>query len=499
ALLRDARSLTEREVERASIRHGLGWFLTKAHMADLLARLRQGGPSPVHLRSAGPLNVYEWREGTGTGRRDSLDQEAARDVVDALRGGVVPERHLELLAVGQEDVRGHLMGLLGHVENGRAEFKFVRGAYGAGKTFLCSWLKDQALASEFAASTVRIGPDQPLSELPVFFSGLIDGLRTPEKREASALADILESWLLTIHRRTARLEGVDAQSPQARKRLAQLVEGRVAEELAKLSDVDPGFGPALGAFYRARLNGDHELASAALSWIRGSRSIPSAILRRLGVRGHLTSDQVFPRMRALLQVIEGGRLRGLLLVLDELELVRRFPHARQRERAYETLRLLIDESGENALPGCLLICTGTDQLFEDDRFGLPSYRALAHRVAPPQGTATHASLRQPIIPLKSLDRDGLLAVASRIRDIHAIAYDWPAAERIATDLLERLVDQWTAFGDMRVGRLPRPVLREVVNLLDLCEEHPEVPPEQYLKTPTGEGALAESVLAVLDD
>jgi hypothetical protein len=420
-------------------------------------------------------------------------------VVDALRGGVVPERHLDLLAVGQDRVREHLVELLNHVESGRSEFKFVRGAYGAGKTFLCSWLKDHALASDFAAATVRIGPDQPLSDLPVFFSGLIDELRTPEKREASALSDLLESWLLAIHRRTAQLEGIAAFSAASRQRLAPLVEDRIGEELAKLSDVDPGFGPALGAFYRARLGGDHEVAAAALSWLRGSQSVPSPALRKLGVRGHLTSEQVFPRMRALLRVIEGGRLRGLLVVLDELELVRRFPHARQRERAYETLRLLIDECGENGLPGCLLVSTGTDQLFEDERYGLSSYRALAHRVSSPQAAEGPPSLRQPIIVLRPLDRERLLEVALRIRDIHATAFRWPAEERVPRSLLERMVDRLTAFGDSQVERLPRPFLREVVNLLDLCEEHPDIPAEKYLRAPATERELAESVLATLDD
>lgn len=499
ALLREARSLTEREIEKASVRYGLGWFLTKAHMADLLARLRKGAASPIQLRSTGRMNIYEWRDGDAATGSRSLDQAAARDVVDALRGGVVPERHLDMLAVGQERMRKHLVELLDHVESGRSEFKFIRGAYGAGKTFLCSWLKDRALASDFAAATVRIGPDQPLSDLPVFFSGLIDGLRTPEKREASALADLLESWLLAIYRQAAQLEGIPAFAPGSPYRIAPLVERRISEELSKLADVDPGVGPAVGAFYRARLTGDHELAAAALSWIRGSQSVPSTALRKIGVRGHLTSEEVFPRMRALLEVIEGGRLRGLLLVLDELELVRRFPHARQRERAYETLRLLIDECGENDLPGCLLVCTGTDQLFEDDRYGLSSYRALAHRVSPPQTADAPVSLRQPIMQLTPFDREGLLDVAIRVRDIHATAYGWAADERVPRTLLEQMVERWTAFGDAHVERLPRPVLREVVNLLDLCEEHPEIPAEEYLRTASGERDLAESVLAVLDD
>jgi hypothetical protein len=483
ALLRSARSLNEREIERAASRHGLGWFLTKAHMADLLARLRLAGASPVAVRSTGRHNIYEWIGRQGEGGVHELDRQAARDVVDALRHGVVPERHLDLLMIGQDTARRHLVELLEHVQGGRSEFKFVRGPYGAGKTFLCSWLRERALDADMAVATVRIGPDQPLSDLPVFFAGLADGLRTYEKRGASALADILESWLLTLHRRTAQVEGIDAWTQQGRARLMPLVEQRIEEDLARFAGIDPGFGPAVRAFYRSRVEGDRDTAAAALAWLRGSRALASGTLRALGVRGQLEPDGVFPRMRAILEVIAEGRLKGLLLLVDELELVRRFPHARQRERAYETLRLLIDECGENRLPGCLLVCTGTDQLFDDQRYGLGSYQALANRVAPPREGDGLVSVRQPILQLEPLDGERLLEVALRVRDIHAQAYGWDAAGRIEKSVLERMVDEETSFGDERIGRIPRPFLRKVVNLLDLCEERPGINAEELLQPP----------------
>jgi len=500
ALLKEARSLNEREIERAVQHHRLGWFLTKAQMAELIAKLRMRSDEVVRVRSTGGLNIYEWVESHHEDQLDrGFDRGAARDVIDALRQGVVPERHLDLLVVGQEETRAHLLDLLGNVARGRSEFKFLRGAYGAGKSFLCGWLREQAFDLGFATAMVRIGPDQPLSELPVFFSGLIAGLRTPEKRDASALADVLEAWLLGIHRETARGEGFVANGVTDREALLRAVESRIDQELAELAQVGPGFAAALRAFYKARLQADHETAAVALSWLRGSRALSASALSTIGVRGQLASDEVFPRMRALLKVIVKGRLRGLLLVLDELELVRRFPHARQRERAYETLRLLIDESGENGLPGCMLVCTGTDQLFEDERYGLASYQALAHRVCPPQASNGPLSVRQPIVSLAPLDQELLLEVALRVRKIHGLAYDWDAQGKVGRSVLERMVADWTLFGESHAPRLPRPFLREIVHLLDLCEERPGLPAEDYLKGPVDRGSMADSVLSCLED
>src|SRR5699024_294961 len=134
-LLHEARSLTERDIQRLTLRHGLNWLLPKAHMAELLRILADSGNKPVRIRSIGSTNIYEWYEAAKTSAQEP-DSLAARDVIEALRQGVVPEQSSELLFVGQEAARAHLLEQLDYVGAGRSSFKFIRGAYGAGKSFL---------------------------------------------------------------------------------------------------------------------------------------------------------------------------------------------------------------------------------------------------------------------------------------------------------------------------------------------------------------------------
>ena len=171
----------------------------------------------------------------------------------------------------------------------------------------------------------------------------------------------------------------------------------------------------------------------------------------------------------------------LLLLVDELELIRKFPHARQREQALETLRLLIDEAGRNALPGCLIIFTGTDEFFEDERYGLKSYEALAERVMTPFTHENFVSMRQPIISLESLDRERMANVLYKIRDLYGIAYNWDAKQFAGDDSINKLIGEWTVFGEESIDRKPRPVLREFIQMLDLCEENKGVNLSQFLK------------------
>jgi hypothetical protein len=479
ALIKDAKYLTELDIERVSKRHNLGWFLTRAHMSEIVAKLTKSGNLPFKIKSSRSMNIYEW---AGNIQAEEIQEKKfARDIIDALRNGVVPKGNLELLAIGQDNARKHLKLLLEEAHQKKSPFKFIRGPYGAGKTFLCSWLREYAINEEFVVSTVNIGPDQPLSDLPVFYSGVINGLRTPEKLESSALVDILESWLLNIHKATAQIEGLKAFDSSTLNTLAPIVEKRVEAELANLTDIDPGFAPALRAFYKARLEGDQETASIAIAWLHGSRSMSGQSLREIGVKGYLEANQVFPRLRALLDVINGARYQGLLLIVDELELIRKFPHTRQREQALETLRLLIDESGKNGLPGCLLLFTGTDTFFEDDRAGLKSYEALSERISLQSGTEGMISMRQPIIQLEGFNTDTLLSVVLKVRDLHSIAYNWDSNSSVPNEPLKQLVNDWTTFGEDSVNRKPRPVIRELINILDLCEENPGTTIKDFVK------------------
>jgi hypothetical protein len=498
ALLREARSLNERDVQRLAARHDLGWTLPKAHMAELLGKLVSEGPIPVRIRSTGAANIYEWVESLDP-VDGLLDRWASRDVIDALRQGVVPERHLDMLMVGQDAARHHLLEQIDYIATGRSAFKFIRGAYGSGKSFLAAWLRDQALQRGFAVSSVRISAELSLSDLGEFYSGLIDGLRTPEKRGASSLSDVLESWLLHVQRKVAQIEGLSMVEPDERERLAQLVSARILDEASHLASHDPGMAPALAAFYDARIHGREDRAMAATAWVRGDRSLSSAALRSIGVRGLLEADQALPRLRALLEIIAGTHHRGLVILIDELELVRRRPQKQARDQAYETLRALIDEAGENRLPGCLVVCTGTDTFFDDRRYGLASYEALLHRVsAPPLGDG-HWSMRQTVIPLAGLDEDRMRLVAERTRALHGTAYGWDAGRRVSDEDLDHLVAEWSNFGGGSIDRLPRPFLRQLVHVLDLCEENPGLEARELFGEPQDDPEANEALLRLVSD
>ena len=90
------------------------------------------------------------------------------------------------------------------------------------------------------------------------------------------------------------------------------------------------------------------------------------------------------------------------------------------------------------------------------------------------------SMRQPIIKLESLDRERLANVIFKIRDLYGLAYNWDSKQFAGDESIMKLIEEWTILGDENIDRKPRPILREFIQMLDLCEENKGVDLSQFL-------------------
>ena len=86
----------------------------------------------------------------------AISERDMEHVFERLRSGVVPERGLEMFAVGIEQKRAEIHRLLKMAEDGEGVFKFLRGGYGCGKTFMARLALIEAQARGFATSFVVV-------------------------------------------------------------------------------------------------------------------------------------------------------------------------------------------------------------------------------------------------------------------------------------------------------------------------------------------------------
>ena len=156
----------------------------------------------------------------------ALNKRSARDIVVALRNGTVPRAGLHEYAVGLEQHMEAMEDQLNRVSEGRGEVRFIRGEYGAGKTFLTHLLLETALRKGFVVSNVIVSKDTPLHKLDEVYHEIVTNLSTPREK-TTALKGLIDRWTHRIEENLIRNEDIDENDPRLERRTADEVEERL--------------------------------------------------------------------------------------------------------------------------------------------------------------------------------------------------------------------------------------------------------------------------------
>src|SRR5262245_54523613 len=151
-------------------------------------------------------------------------------IFERLRSGVVPERGLEAFAVGIDRQRAEIGRLLDLAASGEGVFKFLRGGYGCGKTFMARLAVLDAQAKGFATSFVVVSDnDLHFHKFDDVYRKVVQELGT-SSCPRGALGDIIDRWI-------ARVESsmVDAGADEDAPDFDQRVQQRIGESISALT------------------------------------------------------------------------------------------------------------------------------------------------------------------------------------------------------------------------------------------------------------------------
>ncbi|MEQ1564049.1 MAG: BREX system ATP-binding protein BrxD [Myxococcota bacterium] len=407
-------------------------------------------------------------------------------LVMALRDGIVPPAGLELLATGLEPLTAAVVSELELVGQGHGASKWIRGAYGTGKTFTTRFLCAEARRLGFATSEVQISiNDTPLHHLETVYRRLIERLTTAADG-VGAFRGVVDGWLYEIGEQVRGLQGLDESDP----RFADATEQKLAEKLAELSKQSDSFARVLAAYHRSQHEGDFAGAQGLLSWLGGQPHVGHAILGRAGVRGAVDGQAALTFLRGVLLVLRQSGYRGLVVVLDEVETIQRMP-SQTREKSLNVLRQLIDQLGNGEYPGLYLVVTGTPEFFDGYK-GLKGLQPLYERVAV-KLDPKYPNYRAVQIELRPFDAPRLLEVGRKVRAL------FPEAVRARVDdsFLEALVATLTGRFGGKVAITPRLFLRELIEVLNQTDQHDRYDPHVDYALAVDEAALEPTELAAL--
>lgn len=419
-----------------------------------------------------------------------------REIIDALRRGTVPQRGLDVMAVGLDRFESALLHELDLVSDGGAVFKAVRGEYGAGKTFFSRWLTETAKRKGFATAEVQISETEtPLHRLETIFRRITENLET-ESTGASAFREVIDGWFHVLEE-DAIAAGAN---PALRNEITQRTEILLEQRLASVSRVAPSFAAALRGYHTATMQGDVETADGLIAWLGGQPHVAASVRRVAGVRGELDHFGAFGFLQGLLAVLRDSDYRGLVLVLDEVETLQRV-RSDVREKSLNALRQLLDEIDAGRFPGLYVLVTGTPAFFDGTQ-GMQRLPPLAARVSVDfSGDPKWDNPRAPQLRLVGFQRGSLGELGQRVRDIYAEGS--PASDRIAEQIsdeyLLELADSLAGRLGGKVGIAPRLYLRKLVDILDKIEQFPDFEPPNVQAIVVAETELNDDERAAAGD
>jgi hypothetical protein len=410
-----------------------------------------------------------------------LSQPAARDIVNALRRGTVPQTGLEFLAVGLDRELRAIAAQLKHVSTGRGDFKFARGDYGAGKTFLSALTLEEALQQGFAVSYVVVSTDTPLYKLEAIYHRIVSNLRTRGQQQG-ALKGLIDRWLYQVEEKVIELEGYAEDDP----RLMERVKSQIESGLAEMAQIHSAFSAAVRGYYGAQIEDDYPTAQSLLGWLSGERQISAKVKRKVNIRGDIDSVVALEFLRAINAVARKAGLAGLAIAFDEVETIQRLRRP-QREQSLNTLRQLVDAIDHGEFPYTYLMFTGTPGFFED-RQGVPALQPLHDRIKLDHPDDPFPNPELPQIVLPRFNSTKLQAVADKVLRIYEAAYESIDRQRLSDVFIEFMIAEVTSKFGGRVDVVPRQFLRDLVNVLDKTRQYPEYNPDaEYEFDRTAEG------------
>ena len=178
----------------------------------------------------------------------------------------------------------------------------------------------------------------------------------------------------------------------------------------------------------------------------------------------------------------------MILYIDECVNLYKIPNRISREANYEKILSIFNDTLQGKAKHLGVIFGGTPQFLEDTRRGLFSYDALKSRLADSRyAVAGYQNLSSPVIRLRRLSDNELLALVNRLNKLYA------QREGKETPILTD--EQVLAFIRTALSRAgaqemvtPREIIRDFLTLLNILRDNPTASFEAIVKQLTfGQG------------
>ena len=381
-------------------------------------------------------------------------------IIQALRAGVVPKVGLQHIQVGRARETEELVRDIERTGEGGSAIRFVIGEYGSGKTFFLNLVRLVAMEKGLVVLSADITPDRRLhgtgGQARSLYAELARNTSTRTRPDGGAMAPVVERFA--------------TQAISEAEKNGQETGVVIRDKLAHLQEMTGGydFATVIARYWEGFDNGNEDLKTAALRWLRGEYATRTDARRDLGVRTIVDDASVYDQLKLLALFVQGAGYRGLLVSLDEMVNLYKIVNTQARQSNYEQLLRILNDVLQGTARNLGFIMGGTPEFLMDTRRGLYSYQALQSRLAENAFARDGmVDLSGPVVRLANLTPEDMFVLLANIRRVMQDDENAVPDEALAA---------FMAHCSDRIGdayfRTPRNTVKEFVNLLSVLDQNP---------------------------
>jgi len=359
-----------------------------------------------------------------------VDRQLARAIINKLGStGTPPEFGIEHFTVGLDPYLKVMEDeyLDGILKYNLSSFKLITGNYGGGKTHFLYAVRDLAFRHNYCVAYVSLNPTEcPFDKLELVYKGIAANLIAPRPADAptavwdKGIESVVRKWhddQRKLHDRTDSL----------RKYLETLP-----------TTESTSFSNAVRGAFASLLAEDGEGFNDVVQWLKGE-DVAKEVRVQHRISERIDKATAFRVLRSLIQWVHAIGYTGLILLFDEAERGMSISSSRDKRRALDNLRQLVDECGNSRLPGAMVFYAVPDEnLLLEGSGGV--YEALKQRLRSAFNETNPVGVRINLEELGIEPAEFLKRLGARLADLFEAAYEVKLAEVKRDAVIRALAD-----------------------------------------------------------
>lgn len=361
-----------------------------------------------------------------------MDKREALLIINKLGStGTPPEIGIETFTIGLDKYlkvvdSEYINGILKQYH--LSSFKIVIGNYGGGKTHFLYSIRNLAFKNNYVVAYVALNPTEcPFDKLELVYKQVINNIQIPAPDNdimtppITGIEAFIEHWYNSVK---AKINHIDAINDYL-----NVLKG--VESISFLNAVKSAF------FNIASDN--YEEFQGVVQYLKGE-DISKDIKARYRISERIDKSTAFRMIRSLIQWLHLIGYNGVIFLFDEAERGISMSSSKDKRKALDNLRQIVDECGNSRLPGAMFFYAIPDEnLLLEGSGGV--YEALKQRLRSVFSQVNPLGVKINLEELGITPEDFLIQLGEKLVSIFETAYSFKLDEQKAQDLIQHIADE----------------------------------------------------------